>query len=60
MARRTRIVVQFSPAVLAWLDGQGVSRSRAIERLILDRMAGEKPRENIRLRELAARVNAES
>lgn len=57
MSAKTRIVVQFSPTVLAWLDAQGRSRSKVLEELALQRMAAERPRENIRLRELAKRVS---
>ena len=60
MSRKTRIVVHFSPGVLAWLDAQGKSRSKVLEALLLARMAAERPRENIRLRELAQRVSADS
>jgi hypothetical protein len=59
MAKKTRIMVQFGPTVMAWIDAQPKSRSRVLEDLVLTRMQGEAPKANIRLREFAARVNGE-
>ena len=60
---QTRIMAQFSTGQLAWLDQEatkrGKSRAWVLRELVTARMQGEAPRANIRLRELAARVNAE-